>query len=302
MTKIIRTPYLTPTSDRLQLGDWYFNQHDNWQPLTALLPDWDPAVPVTASISVAVDVQGVLEDCNLGQDAVIRVGALWNSSGTVLRGAGTYFDLDSTEEPQKKYLQVYIDGTYLAKSLEFLVQLILVSAGGFHKSFAPRIPGSILFSSNPFNVLLEGEGDRFPVEVIDFSSKHSSYPSDAGWVLHWDSTDLHQTVLGDMRLYLNSNHEHVIEACSGGSSENRDLREAIRFDVARTLIYGALNNDEFVEKPDLYEPGSVGAAVRAMLRLYFPEISFSQLQNNSRQQQSFDPKLQATLRAFWPEE
>jgi len=79
------------------------------------------------------------------------------------------------------------------------------------------------------------------------------------------------------------------------------LREAIRFDVARTLIYGALSNEEFLENPSRFEEGSIGSAVQNMLSLYFPDMPVMEIQLNSEQPQMFEPKLQAILRAFWLE-
>jgi hypothetical protein len=216
----------------------------------------------------------------------------------MLRGRGDVIDLTPNHHFEQLYLRLDIDGTNLARSLELAVCLVLLQPDGNVQRFAPKLPGSIL-AKHTQTVLLEGEGARFPVEVIDFAPTY--YPSDAGWVLYWDAENLHQTVLGDTRLYINARHKRVRRAVSENRTEDYGIREAVRLDVARTLIIGALNNDDFVENPNAFAYGSVGAVVRNMLGLYFPDIPLTQLRDNSKHPQSFEPKLQERLRAFWDE-
>jgi hypothetical protein len=264
------------------------------------MPDWDPAVSILASISVQMDIDGIIEDCNLGMDACLRLAAIWYSPGTVLQGCGETVDLHRTQSFQQVDLHVGVDGISLSKTAEFSVILILLKQGTSAKRYAPKLAGSILARSKPYQVVLEGEGARFPIEVIDFADTH--FPTDAGWVLHWDPQDLHQTVLGDIRLYINNRHERVKRAVSKDMVEDFDIRDAIRYDVARTLVYGALNNDEFVASPSTFPDGSIGAAVRNMLHLYFPEFSLFELRDRCQQPHVFDPRLQEKLRIFWSEE
>lgn len=300
MTQIRKFPYLTPSSERMLVGDWLHIKDGISEPLEALFPAWEPVVSINAYVPVRIDISGILTDCNLDTDAQLRLGAVWNSSGTMLRGRGAMINLDLKGTELEINVGVNVEGIKLAKSIELCVLLILASPGSRAKSFAPRIPGSILLKSKLYEVLLEGQGPRFPIEVLDFA--HSSYPNDAAWVLHWDPNNLHQTVLGDVRLYLNAKHEHVVHAVSENKPEYFDLQEAVRFDVARSLIYGALNNKEFLEAPEQYEAGTIGSAVRDLLQFYFPDTPISQIQANSEQPQSFEPKLQEKLRAFWSED
>lgn len=300
MTRIQSLPYLTPSPERIMFGDWQIVNNGNLNPLSELLPDWDPAVSIEAATSVQMDLDGVLSDCNLGTDASLRLAAVWYSPGTVLKGCGDRVDLGKTGNPLDIELCVKVDGTNLSKAVELSVNLILVKPGTEAKRFAPRLPGSILARSKPHHIVLEGEGARFPVEVIDFAATH--FATEAGWVLYWDPQDLHQTVLGDVRLYINSRHQRVKRAVSEGLDEDFNIRDAIRYDVARTLAYGVLSNEEFIANPNAFEDGSIGAAVRGMLWLYFPQSSFAELRDRIRQPQLFDPRLQEKLRIFWREE
>lgn len=301
MTRIRKPPYLTPSPKRFTVGDWILISDEGSAPLINLFPIWEPAVSISTYVPIKIDVLGILEDCNLGIDARLRLGAVWHSSGTMLRGCGDLFDFNLNNSGEELKLGVKVEGINLGKSIDLSLQLILAEPSSQMKPFAPKLPGSILWQSEPHHVLLEGEGARFPVEVMDFSQAYSPYPNDAAWVLHWDPHNLHQTILGDVRLYFNAKHERIVQAVSDNKPEDFDLREAIRFDVARSLIYGALDNDEFAENPDGFEDGSVGSAVRNMLHLYFPDMPISDIQLDSKQKQTFDPKLQAKLQAFWGE-
>jgi hypothetical protein len=298
MTHLLRLPYYTPRPDRISIGEWNLKENSDTYPLGELLPAWDPAMLIQAVVPVHLDLLGILEDCRLPADARLRLAALWESPGTMLRGCSQVIDLNHQHHGEQLYLHLDIQGTYLAGSLDLITCLVLSQSGRTEQPFAPKLPGSIL-ARKIQTVILEGEGARFPVEILDFAQTH--YPSAAGWVLYWDPENLHQTVLGDTRLYINAGHKRVQRAISGNQSEDYGIREAVRLDVARILIMGALNSEEFVENPDVYAQGSVGAAIRTLLRLYFPDMPLTQLRDNSKHPQSFEPKLQDRLKAFWGE-
>lgn len=298
MSVIQRLPYLTPPAEYIDIGEWYLLNDEDVDVLGELLPNWDPALNIRAAVEVKLDLEGIYQSCRLGQDAVLRLAAIWESPGTVLKGRGDSTDLQLYQSPEQMQLTMEVEGIKLAQKLNLIVNLILLHPGSNPQALAPRNIGSILAQKSQ-SVLLEGEGARFPTEVIDFKDTH--YPSDAGWALYWDPDNLEQTISGEVRLFINARHERIVRAVSKNLPEDYGIRESVRFDLARTLIYGALANMEFVEAPDSFKPGTVGAAVRNMLRLYFPETPFSQLRTNSQQPQSFDPKLQDRLRAFWEE-
>lgn len=298
MSVIQRLPYLTPTYEHIEIGDWHLVNDEDVDVLGELLPNWDPALDIRATVEVKLNLEGIYQACRLKPDAVLRLAAVWESPGTVLKGRGAFTDVQVFHSPQQAQLTVEVEGIKLASKLNFTVNLILLYAGAEPEPLAPKMIGSILAQKTQ-SVLLEGEGARFPTEVIDFKDTH--YPSEAGWALYWDPDNLEQTVSGEVRLFINSQHQRIVRAVSKQLPEDYGIREAMRFDLARTLIYGALGNSEFVEEPDNYKYGTIGASIRNMLRLYFPETSFSQLRANSLQPQSFDPKLQDRLRVFWEE-
>ncbi|SRR6266498_4982146 len=299
MPKIQKFPYLTPQFPHLSFGEWRFLHPDGeFRPLGTLLSNWDPATTLRASISTKINYLAVLNDCGFSNDVQLRMTTMWKSEGTFLKSCGEFVDIPPTlTEETTIELKVEINGINVSESIDLWVQLLL-SQPGSQKSmpFVAKLPGSILAQSVPHKVIVEGEGPRFPVEIIDFSNTY--YPSEAGWYLHWDPTDLFQSVLGTVRLYINAKHERVTKAVTLELQEDFDIRETIRYDVARALIYGAVANDEFVHNPDIFPTGSMGSAIRSMLRVYFPQVDFLEIRSKSGRQELFDADLQERLRIF----
>ncbi|MCC6190311.1 MAG: hypothetical protein IT318_14865 [Anaerolineales bacterium] len=302
MPPVQQLPYFTSHLERVTVDSWQLQLGGTLEPMPAFLPNWDPGVTLSTSTSITADVPGIFEDCALGPDARLRAGLRWYSPGTGLRGTGSHVDLALTDGTLTSLLSAEIEGTQLASSLELAVCLILLQPGLNPGPFTARRPGTLLYLQEPRQrLLLEGEGGRFPVELIDFSIGRTVLPDNAGWVLVWDPEDLHQPVLGSVRLYVNSRHERVKQAVTLGLPEDFGISEAIRYDLARTLILGALQNDEFVNRPEAFAEDTVGAAIHAMLHVYFDGVPLHDLRSNAEQPSSFEPKLQAALKVFWGE-
>lgn len=262
-----------------------------------VLPDWDPSVDIRATTSVAVDVRGVYADCRLESDTVLRLGVVWSSEGTRLSGSGTSHNLAWESGSGPYDLQVDIPGTLIRQNLILSVQLLLASPSSSSAApFAPALTGSRL-AIHTDELIVEGIGARFPTEIVDFETIR--LPTDAAWSLYWDPDDLHQTVAGDLRLYINARNPLVVRAISENRRDDRGIREAIRYDIAQRMIYGALSNPEFVVSPDSYEVGTIGAAVRSTIRTYFPNIPIKWVRDLAQRPDTFNPRLQERLRLFW---
>ena len=174
-------------------------------------------------------------------------------SGTKLRGSGGGVDFAYKASSGRTALTAHIDGKLLADTLTLFVKLLFISAGTTQHQLVPKLSGSILLETPPHKIQLEGDGARFPIEVIDFTT--TNFPHQAGWYLSWDPDDLEQPLLGDVRLYINSRHPQIAAAVSDIRPETAGIREAIRLDLAQTLIRGVLLNPSFLENPDRYSPG-----------------------------------------------
>ncbi len=86
MTIIRKLPYLIPSSENIIVGPWQVIRDGNLYPLETSMPNWDPAVPLQASINVDINGKRILEDCGLTPDAEISIAAIWSCEGTMLRG------------------------------------------------------------------------------------------------------------------------------------------------------------------------------------------------------------------------
>jgi hypothetical protein len=121
-------------------------------------------------------------------------------------------------------------------------------------------------------VVLEGEAARFPVTVVDFG-KLTGIATEAPWCLEWYPHDLDQPVLGAMRLFVNERNEAavdaVVDAVEPGSAA---VASAMRFDVARALVDGALRNEDFVQSPREFEPDTVGRMLCELLERFWPGV------------------------------
>lgn len=297
MPPVRKLPYYTPKPERFPLVQWRWSASGNDEILPFIYADWDPAVDIQAAVDVRMDVKGIFEDCRLPDEAVLALGSSWVSSGTRLSGRGTSVTIDAFNPLIEQTLHVSIPGILLGKTVRFYVHLFLHRPPyGCQDPFIPTAVGSRL-AVFVHEMAIEGIGPRFPVEVIDFAS--TRYPPEAGWALFWDSANLSQSVEGDIRLYINSQHAAVVRAVTGSLPHDFGIREALRFDVAQQLIFGALANDDFVGSPESFEMGTIGNAVFNMLRLYFHEYQISDLYSMSRRPELFIPRLQARLRLFW---
>lgn len=84
------------------------------------------------------------------------------------------------------------------------------------------------------------------------------------------------------------------------TAEASAIRSAIYFDVAKSLIVGALASEDFVERNGDFGEGSCGMIVCAMIHMLFPGDGISGLAAAAAQRPDhFNTDLQGRLRLFW---
>ncbi len=291
-------PYLRPLPDQINITEWLQLAGGSSEPLSVLLPHWDPGMSPSIRVLLQVDIRGIWSQCQLSVDDTLRLVLLWNSRGTGLRGRGDFVDLclDYSGEPPS--LDLTVDGTLLAETVRFELQLVLAKPGRSQSQLAPRLPGSILWREERL-ITLEGQGTRFPTELVSFSDTQW-LPADAGWFLDWDPDALDERTLGSVRLFLNKDNSFIRNAVVPGSTiEDKLLRNMILFDIGRTMIISALCNDDFIQNAGAYEEGSVGAAIRHLLHAHFPTESIDGLAQRCQNSPTrFECELQARLGLF----
>lgn len=299
MTRIISVPFRRPGSDCLLTEPWQLSVGSKSDELPAFIPHWDANVNISLARSVVVDVDDARRACGLGEGDPLRVLAVWRSSGTALRGAGTIVDLPRGGL-QVAVLQLDVNGVDLAGEVEVGTQLVLARESTAPPP-APRIPGSVLWEET-VQVALEGTSSRFPVEVADFD-RASWLPSGAAWRLSWNGQDLEEPLLRGLQLIINSRHTAVVEAVQTPypTTEQQAIRSTIYYDVGRSLIRGVLANDDFVRESVAYPEGSIGRAAHRLIRSLFPGDSNVGLRATLMERpDQFDSMLQAAFRLFLP--
>ncbi len=297
MARVRVLPYFLPVQNRIGTTAWQQRVNDENVSLQEILPHWDPGTPLHLSTTVEVDLEGIRGDCRLAPGDPLRVVMLWHSLGTGLRGRGSYVDLDGLNSSLPITLTLSLPGELLADRVRVEIQLILAGPGKSNFGLSPKRPGSILWSEGK-TIILEGLASRFPTELIDFAES-SWLPENASWFLDWDPIDLDQMALGTIRLYINARNARVRRAVTDANASDEVIRDIIEFDVGRTMIMGALENDTFAQYPYSYVDGSVGSYVHRLIRTLFSNESWEGVVHSYRQNRSrFECELQAKFRLF----
>lgn len=297
MVRVKAFPYDLSLPEHIRATEWRQQVDDEDVPLQEILLHWDPGTTLHLSVTIEADLDGIRNDCRLAPGDLLRAVIVWHSHGTNLRGRGSYIDIDSAISSHSINLTLALPGELLADRVRVEAQLILAGPGKSSLKLAPRRPGSVLWREEK-TIILEGLGSRFPVELIDFAQS-SWLPENASWFLDWDDTDFEQIALRSMQLFINARNVRVRRAVVELLDSDEVIRDIIRFDVGRTMIIGALENEAFVQNPDSYLDGSVGSYARRLIRTMFPNESWEGIIHSYRQNQSrFECELQARFRLF----
>ena len=298
MARVQALPYLRPSSGLVVAVDWMMIEGEAEKALPDRLQHWDPAMSIMVSISTHLDIEQAWQDCKLVEDDQLCLVLLWNSSGTNLRGRGSFVMIHRKGMTPPFLLTARVNGTELADEVKFELQLVLARPGTSSSKLAPHRPGSILWREAR-TVKIGGEGSRFPVEAISFANQFHSLPERAGWFLDWDPMALDEPFLRSIRLFLNTEHKAILKALQGHAKEDRLLLDMIRFDVSKSIITAALNNEEFIQNYQDYKPGTVGVAIRNMIHTFFPNETIEGLAGRYHTSPArVDCELQASFRLF----
>ena len=293
---IARTPpYLQATESTVDASEWRIVEGDEDLIVGDSLPRWDPGTNLRFIRDVEVDVQRVREECGLPQDCSLRVAASWHCEGTTLRGRGSVVNLQGSQADVT--LEMAVQGQHLSGKLVLKTAVVLAT----RLNAAPlraRRPGSVLWEDEQ-SVALEGEGSRFPTEVVSFKDSGWQLPERAAWVLDWDRDDLETPVLGGIRLYLNSDHPQVLSMLQSPKDvASLVFVAAMHQDIGRQLIRGAVLTEEFRDR-DTYPRNSIGHVVHRLIKARLQgETATSLHQRLQQKPEQFDALLQDRLRAF----
>jgi hypothetical protein len=282
---------------RVQPEGWYLGETGREQVLPALLKDWDPLTDLYFSRTISFDFDKIFSECGLTVGAEILVTASWTSPGTGLKERASVFPFPHGTPRQSVNFAFQVTGSKLAGGVALLTRILLKRRGKHDSPLAASRTGSILWHDT-HSMRVEGFGARFPMEFADFSEQ--GYPPNAGWRLYWKK-DFNAQVMGSVCLLINRQHERLRGIVSGAVQDPQSaaILEAMHFSVARELIVGGLDNEDFIEEKEDFPKGSIGEATRLLIKRIFgneePE-AVRQIYRNDPDR--FDCQLQHVLKLF----
>jgi len=290
-------PYLRAQPSRVGGFPWHLVAGSRELLLKEALEHWDPSTDLSLRRRIRVDIDSILADCALPPGTPLRVLASWHCEGTTLRGVGTSTLLPTTGLTEV-FLDIVMAGIRLGGKLFLNVSVVL----GRKLEPRPLMPyraGTILWEDS-HELRLEGSGSRFPMEEVSFSAAGWEFPPNAAWRLEWERGDLELPVLGSVRLYLNRDHPVVQEMIHHPDAPTSQLiTSAVQFDIARSLIRGALLEDDFHVRSAPWPSDSVGRAIERLLKSRFKTMSPLALREVLRSDpDQFEAMLQSNLGLF----
>jgi hypothetical protein len=296
VTRVESVPFLRIDPSAVAADDWIDVATGNPVP-SAGLAGWDPSVDIGLERHVRIDSRAGRESAGLVSAAKIVCAATWHCPTTTVRGSGSRTHV--SDDAPELVLSVRAPGSELAGALDLRTTIALLDAGSDQGRLAAVIPGSVLWEDT-CEISLEGGGSRFPMEWLDFESA-GWLPSGAGWYLEWSPEEPWAPALGAIRLYINEAHTPVRAAVASRSPEPQQqvIRETMQFDIARSLILGALRADADGWDTAAEEPGSVASAVNRLMRVVFPTETLTSLRNRfAATPDRLEVRLQHGLRLF----
>lgn len=273
----ISVGYLTPHEGVIRAGAWSMLDPAGVPVgLPPALPDWDYNTDLRIMRQLDIDLTGLLAACLLQPDTPVRAHILWHSTGSGLRGASTAVRV----EDGTNILNLELSGGLLGGMLKLEARVVL---GGTIEPptspMAPHRPGSILWSERT-HVMLEGGGARFPVMPVSFARAGIASGRNGSWCLMVDSTDLSDSASGTMRVYLNTDNDHVAGYLRDpDQSSAQQFARNLRLAVIRQLVSLAVSHEELDTDAD-YDAGSVGELLSRVVRHLFPDRDLTVLRSD----------------------
>jgi hypothetical protein len=289
-------PFLTALETSVHADAW---RRDDGTPIGERIDHWDPFTDVALVRVVDVDVDAVRSACLLGADSTLALTASWFAGRTRLAAESPSVELGTLEGRLRAPVAISIPGREAGGRLDIHTRLVLRSPGSGPSAISPRRPGAILWSDER-HVALEGAAARFPVTPVDFGLV-PRLPDRGAWALEWDVEELDDPVLASTRLLVNSANQTFLDALRSGSADAgaRLIRSCVTFDVARSLIHGALRSQKFVAEPESFEDGSVGRMLLDLLTACWPGIPVDALVSRETEDPSrLDAEIQAYIGIF----
>lgn len=299
MKSIVIWPFRVASAERISATPWTILAQGAVVPLPELLPGPEYGSTLDVRRTVRINVDRLRVDCGLPGDAELTLAASWHSAGTALRRQFSNTPLPKTGAAVEVEVTGLVPADAITQYLALRTRIVLARQLTHNDRTIARHAGSALWE-DLHKVALDSLTSLFPVELVDLAGSAWAQP-DAGWFLSWNTFELERPFLGSVRLYVNSNHPVVAKAVVGAAvtPDAAVIRQAIYFDVARSLVLGVLNDSDFMQRAEEYPADSVGRVVLDIIRRLWPVEVLSGVKNLAESSpEHFNAELQARLGIF----
>lgn len=195
-------PHRTAAEGSVEFGSWWYRRGGELIALPELLEDWDYATEVEVGIDLTLNEELLLASTGLDGLEDFAVALLVDCPEAQERVTARVGLLDE-QGKHRASLSLVIPPRKLAGTAYLSAHLVLADDLASKKVGRASRKSSRLASSDPHRLILEGNAARFPVEAASFAS--TGRPP-VPWLLHIASSDIRASFLGNVRLFVNTDH------------------------------------------------------------------------------------------------
>lgn len=287
--------YPLPSQDAASIVDYSFSIGD--VPISGDAfrdQPWDYESPVSCVFTIEADLQRVLSESGLvpkataysGDPPPVGIALTWFSTKTKLRGSSPIYDLiDGHNE-----LSLEIEGGLLGGSLEITAVIALSDDVIIDPPrLAPKIRGTLLWTSDQVVLPLEGGGARLAMAPVNFK-KSGITPRDALWLVNL-SENLEIPVSSGVRVMINTAHPLTEKMLENPSTPEATMwQKEIETDLMTLMVNHGVRHIDPSSVDSDFDDGSLGQTITALISSLFP--------NESMEDLAGDPeRVSATVRA-----
>jgi len=225
-------------------------------------------------------------DCGLGSDFELEVLVMLESKAAQwkVNPVGT---LNDSQDKVELPIVVEVPGSDMAGTLKIRTCIVVRSPGVNSNLLAAERPGTILWE-HLTQVMLEGDGPRMPIALVDFSSLRN-VAERAAWWIKINLNDLDAPYVNAIRVFVNRRWSGAAEMIATGSAHPASplFLGLLHCELQRTMVTQSLQSEEFIARAS-FPPGSpeegtafpedsIGAALLKTIRWVFPDEEIEQL-------------------------
>ncbi len=281
----IALPYLTLSDAAVNASPWVvsLNGSDS-KTLGDYLPNWDTASKIRLQRDLRVDINLAAQELAVLKDGLVmslrtRIGT---GPGRLPRVLVLVKRLELPASGESVVMEIDLEGEKLSAVLDLFTEIVLIQTPLGGSELSPAKSGHRVWHDRQ-RIRIEGEEQRFPIEVADFRSLLGTVSAaDAPWYLHWSPKDWSRDFHGAIRLFLNKeSHDFVsrIEAQDGPTLQ------ALLSDVMSQVCERFIAEHADSDGDSHYESGTLGAQALSWLTQAWPgrDLGFigSVLQNRT---------------------